>query len=252
MRGDLGLDWEGSLLSDRTPAHSSRLVGLAGAALLQCGFFLLFLMSMPILTRPVEQGRELVFTLPRIVPAKPTPMSSNGPTRQPRASAPLPVTPLALPAIPPAFVQPDLKSFGQAFNNCAPESYQSLPPEQKALCLRPSEGAKIALVPDIMGTPSHVKDEAYWAAGLAHKQSNVLLPCQISITTRTIQGTASNHGVSLGCIASLLAKEKLTDPRSWPIYETDQLATGDFHAIEQAYDEWHKEHPDAAMASSGK
>ena len=47
------------MLTVRAPARFSQLTGAAGALLLQGGFVLLFLYSMPQISRPIETGREL-------------------------------------------------------------------------------------------------------------------------------------------------------------------------------------------------
>jgi len=36
------------------------------------------------------------------------------------------------------------------------------------------------------------------------------------------------------------------DPRTWPVYQTGQLPPEDFYKIEQAYTQWHKDHPGKA------
>ena len=46
----------------------------------------------------------------------------------------------------------------------------------------------------------------------------------------------------LVCLASKFADGSLADPRTWPIYETKQLALIEFYKIDQAYDAWNKEH----------
>jgi hypothetical protein len=89
-----------------------------------------------------------------------------------------------------------------------------------------------------------VKDEAHWEAELARKQSPPWLPC-----FGPINGVPS---INFVCVAAMMAKSELTDPRSWPIYETKQLAPEDFYKIEQAYDAWHKDHPDPAMTARQK
>jgi hypothetical protein len=92
-----------------------------------------------------------------------------------------------------------------------------------------------------MGTPNHVKDEAYWDAQLAHKKSPPWLPCTITMITPV--GPAM--GFSPLCLLAMASEGKLDDPREWPVYATRKLAPADFYKIEQAYDAWHKTHPAA-------
>jgi hypothetical protein len=152
------------LLSRNSPVRSSRLAGAAGALLLQGGLLLLFLSSMPAFRPPLATGRELILRLPRLIHPTPAP-SRTAPRTQtqvlPLAPLPLPQTGPALAPAPPAIL-PGLKNFGQALNGCAPESYASLPPDQKARCPRPGAGVAIQELPNLMGSPSPAKDEALW------------------------------------------------------------------------------------------
>jgi hypothetical protein len=222
------------LLSTEFPRtrRSSRLAGAAGALLLQGGFVLLFLSSMPNVRPPRDLGRELTVIL-RPMP-KPVPPSA-APTRAGLKSAtpliqsiPQLVAPAARTA-PPAAI-PDIQNFGQALNGCALERYNSLTPDRRARCPRPGEGVAIQEEPNLMGAPSHVKDEAYWQAEWAREKSPIWLPC-------------TGGFIDFICLAQKIANGSLADPRTWPIYETKQLAPGDFYKIEQAYDAWNKEHP---------
>jgi hypothetical protein len=214
------------------------LAGAAGALLLQGGLLLLFLASMPTIVAPLAPGRDLVFTLPRVRPLPALPQAPARASARPLVSRPAPSAQAPTPRIvPPQAAIPGLKDFGQALNGCAPEQYRNLPPDQQTRCRRPGEGARIAEAPDIMGTQSHVKDEAHWEAELARKQSPVWLPC-----FGPINGIPS---INFVCVAAMMAEGELTDPRSWPLYQTKQLARGDFYKIEQAYDAWHKDHPGA-------
>jgi hypothetical protein len=211
------------------------LAGAAGALVLQGGFLLMFLASMPALRPPPELGRELDLILPRFRPLPPRPPSQpQGALGSVTVTPPLFLAPpnmpgnaLTRPILPAA---PGIGTFGQALNGCAPEKYSSLPPDQQARCPRPGAGVAIQEVPNLMGSPSHVKDEAHWQAEWAREKSPVWLPC-------------TGGFINFICLAQKIANGSLTDPRTWPIYETKQLAPGDFYKIEQAYDAWHKEHP---------
>lgn len=91
--------------------------------------------------------------------------------------------------------------------------------------------------PDLMGRPSRVKNEAIWQAELARAHSPALLPCL--------------GGLDVMCMLMKIADGSLSDfgdPKTWPIYQTKQLPPEDFYKIEQAYAEWHKDHPAPAPA----
>jgi hypothetical protein len=140
----------------------------------------------------------------------------------PRAAGP------AIPAMPPAAI-PGIKNFGQSLFDCAPEQYASLPPDRRARCPRPGDGVVIQDAPNLMGAPSHVKDEARWQAELARKKSPFALPCF--------------GGTDLLCLIETASNGSFTDPHTWPIYETKQYPPEDLYKLEQAYDAWHQAHP---------
>ena len=148
------------------PARSSRLAGAAGALLLQGGFLLLFLASMPALRPPPEIGRELSLLLPRFRPAPSPPRQPQGTPGPVTVTRPLVLAPPNMPSnaltypLQPAL--PGIGAFGQALNNCAPEKYSSLPPDQQARCPRPGAGVAIQELPNLMGTRPEAKDEAFW------------------------------------------------------------------------------------------
>ena len=224
----------------RAPARSSRLAGAAGALLLQGGFLLMFLASMPVLRPPPQIGRELSVILPRFHPALPQPSRLEGLPGLVTVTPPLFLAPnmpsnaLTRPVLP---VAPGIATFGQALNNCAPEKYSSLPPDQQARCPRPGAGVAIQEFPNLMGSPS-VKDEAYWQAEWAREKSPPWLPCTTSV--------GGGPGFSFLCLGAKILDGSLTDPRTWPVYEIKHLAPNELYKIEEAYDAWHKEHPVAA------
>jgi hypothetical protein len=147
------------------PARSSRLAGAAGALALQGGFLLMFLASMPALRPPPQIGRELSLILPRFHPALPQPSRREGLPGPVTVTPPLFLAPnmpsnaLTRPVLPAA---PGIATFGQALNNCAPEKYSSLPPDQQARCPRPGAGVAIQELPNPLGPPRTAKDEALW------------------------------------------------------------------------------------------
>lgn len=230
----------------QTPARSSRLAGAAGALLLQGGFLLMFLASMPALRPPPELGHELNLILPRLRPPSSSPQRPQGVPGPVTVTPPLFLAPpnipsnaLTRPILPAA---PGIATFGQALNGCAPEKYSSLPPDQQARCPRPGEGMAIQEAPNLMGSPSHVKDEAHWANTFAHERSPLLLP-----------GASQNgFGISVGIDSDgkgtgLAAQGAFNSPENFPLYDIKQYGRGDFYKIEQAYDAWNKEHPDKVV-----
>jgi len=130
-----------------------RFAGVAGALLLQGGFLFLFLYSMPQITRPIEAAREMIFVLHR--PPPPAPVLPEPRALPSPGVSPLPESPpvISIPALgaPPAAL-PDLRGFGQALNDCAPEKYGSLTPELKARCPKPGAGVAIQELPKFFGS----------------------------------------------------------------------------------------------------
>jgi hypothetical protein len=56
-------------------------------------------------------------------------------------------------------------------------------------------------------------------------------------------------GLDVLCLLEKIADGSLgdmADPRTWPHYEVQQLPPEDFQKIEDAYNAWHKAHPDHA------
>jgi hypothetical protein len=207
------------------------LAGAAGALLLQGGFVFLFLYSMPNFRPPRDLGRELILILrpmPRPVLRPAAPAARIAPVAPVIQNTPGTVVPFA-PAAPPPAV-PGISNFGQALNGCALEKYNSLTPEQRARCPRPGAGVAIQELPNLMGTPSHVKDEAHWEEEWAHEKAPEHNPCMAQVLCYLAM-IATGHG------------GELIDPRKWPHYEIDQLPPEDFYKVEQAYNAWHKEHP---------
>jgi hypothetical protein len=182
-----------------------RFAGAAGALLLQGGFLVLFLYSMPQFSRPIEVARELTFILHRPPPPVPAPvLPTPGVITALPAPAPQVQTPNAL-ATPPAAL-PDLRNFGQALNDCAPERYASLPPERQARCPKPGAGAPMGDT----ATNILAKDEAHWQTEFAHEQSPLWLPCTFA------DGRIA--GINFYCLGVMAAKGTLTDKDNWPVY----------------------------------
>ncbi|HET7084640.1 MAG TPA: hypothetical protein VFI23_07715 [Rhizomicrobium sp.] len=146
----------------------------------------------------------------------------------------------------PAFVPPngsaaspappsDLSALGRAVFGCAPEHYAELSPEDRAHCPKPGEGLA-SQPPDLMGGPSHVKDNVRWANALAHKQSPLELPGGLLFPL-----------VALGAVLDGSISERSSafrDPEKWPTYtDAGKLMPRDLHDQERTYDAWHRDHP---------
>jgi hypothetical protein len=225
--------------SVRDRLKRDHLAGGVLALLVQAGFLLLMLLSPSHSTRPASQAREiLLFFPPPAVPA-PSTIDARGPRRKriapfdmlpvpPIASAPVAASPLAPPS--------DLAGFGQALFGCAPEHYADLTPDQRAHCPKPGEGLANKEQPDLMGMPSHVKDNARWANAMAHKQTLPMLP-----------GGMLFPLVALGAVLDGSISEPhsaFRDPEQWPS-ERDprQFMPRNLDEQEHIYDAWRKDHP---------
>jgi len=212
-----------------------RLTGFCLALLIQAGFVSLLIWSRPAFVRPAPVANELMMVLPPLAP-EPAPRPLHGFVTAPSApAARFTLAPKsASPDVPPLSA---IQGFGQALNGCAPESYDKLPPEQRAACASRARGmaALAPREPDLMGRPSRVKNEALWQAELARARSPALMPCM--------------GGLDVMCVLMKMADGSLSDfgdPKTWPIYQTKQLPPEDFYKIEQAYADWHKDHPGTA------
>jgi hypothetical protein len=222
--------------------RSDRFTGALFAILVQAGFLALLILSRSPAPTPEKLSRELTLFLPRLA----TPPPPRPATRPAPGSAP-PQTPVR--AFPPAVIAPapsapsteQLRSLGQSLLGCAPETWSSQTPDQRARCPRPGEGVAIQDAPNLMGTRSQVKDEAHWEAELARKKSPMWVPC----TTAADKPHGAAVGFSPLCLLAMASEGALTDPRDWPVYETNRLTPEDFYKIEQAYDAWHKANPKA-------
>ena len=225
--------------SVRDRLKRDHLVGGVLALLVQAGFLLLVLLSPPHSTRPASLAREtLLFFPPPAVPA-PSTIDAREPRRERIApSATPPVPPIASPPVTASPMAPlsGLAGFGQALFGCAPEHYADLTPDQRAHCPKPGEGLANKEQPDLMHTPSHVKDNARWANAMAHKQTLPMLP-----------GGMLFPLVALGAVLDGSISEPnsaFRDPEQWP----NERDPGQFmpHSLdeqERIYDAWRKDHP---------
>jgi hypothetical protein len=212
------------------------LVGGVLAMLVQAGFLLLVL-SPPHSSRPASQAHETLLFFPP--PVAPSTIDARGPRRKrnapidsllvpPTASPPVAVLPL----VPPS----DLAGFGQALFGCAPEHYADLTPDQRAHCPMPGEGLANKEQPDLMGMPSHVKDNVRWANAMAHKQ-----------TLRMMPGGLLWPLVALGAVLDGSISEPhsaFRDPEQWPNErDPSQFMPHTLDEQERIYDAWRKDHP---------
>ena len=210
-----------------------RLTGFCLALIIQVGFVTLLLWSWPVFVRPPPAASELMMVLPPPLVPEPVSPAPRGAAMAPSAPA-AKIIPAPRKTSPDAPPLPAIQGFGQALNGCAPEIYDRLPPEQRAACA--SRTRDMAAIPprepDLMGKPSRVKNEVIWQAELARAHSPALMPCM--------------GGLDVMCVLMKMADGSLSDygdPKTWPIYQTRQLPPEDFYKIEQAYAEWHKDHP---------
>ena len=227
------------LSSARERLKPDHLVGGALALLVQAGFLLLVLLPPSHSTRPASPTRETLLFFPPPAARTPSTIDARGPRRKrivpsralavpPIASPPVAASPLVSPS--------DLAGFGQALFGCAPEHYAELMPEQRAHCPKPGEGLANKEQPDLMGVPSHVKNNARWANAMAHKQ-----------TLRMMPGGLLWPLVALGAVLDGSISEPhsaFRDPEQWP----NERDPGQFmpHRLdeqEHIYDAWRKDHP---------
>jgi hypothetical protein len=162
-----------------------RLAGVTIAVLLQMGFVIIFIYSLPLITPAKRISREITFLLPRLrEAAKPALNTRSG---KPSPSPPLATQPLTVPPIflPPVITPPatDLQTFGNALFGCAPENLSKLTPEQRSHC------GLLAAIPRDKDTvrepPSLVKDLPRRQAELAARNTPARVPC-ITLKTQTL------------------------------------------------------------------
>ncbi len=171
--------------------------------------------------RPVPPMRAPEQPLPRMI-VPPAAVASPAPGDRAMNVAPAP--PITLEGI------------GRALFGCAPERYADLPPDERARCPKPGEGMAGNQAPDLMGGPSHVKDNSRWANAMAHRQ-----------TVRMLPGGLFFPLVALGAVLDGSITEPnsaFRDPEQWP-NERDprQFMPRSLHEQERVYEAWRKDHP---------
>lgn len=184
--------------------------GGAALALLVQTLFLWALLFATVQHSVRTSGRETILILHPTPPASPSTIDARGEVGVhpvPRSVASVPFSPL-----PRSIPQADLRAFGQALFDCAPEKYALLSLEDRKHCPKPGEG--LALNPPLVlpgEERSHVRDNARWANALAHKQSPILLPGGILFPLATLGAVLD------GSIAE--RSSAFRDPEQWGTYK---------------------------------
>jgi hypothetical protein len=203
--------------------------------LVQAGFLLLMLLPPSHSTRPASPAREtLLFFPPRVAPST---IDARAPRRK-RIAPTLAVSPIVSPPVAASPLAPPsgLAGFGQALFGCAPEHYADLTPDQRAHCPKPGEGLASKEQPDLMGAPSHVKDNARWANAMAHKQTLPMLPGGMLFPLVAL-GAALDGSISE-------PNSAFRDPEQWPSErDPSQFMPHNLNEQERIYDAWQKNHP---------
>ena len=162
-----------------------RLIGATIAVLLQAGFVVIFIYSLPLIVPVKRLPHEIAFFLPPLREAvKPDSRSRRG---RPSPSPPAATPPLAVPPIvmPPGASPSatDLQGFGNALFGCSPENLNNLTPEQRSHC------SGLAAIPrdknGIAEPRSLVKDLPRREAELAARNTPARVPC-VELRTRTL------------------------------------------------------------------
>jgi hypothetical protein len=215
-------------------ARYSRIQG-AGLALLVQGLFLWALLFATVRHSERVIERETILLFHPTPPAQPRTIDARegaGVRPAPSRAAPAPFSPMPQ-SVPQSIPQADLRAFGRALLNCAPEKYANLGSEERKHCPKPGEGLAMNPPPDLLnGDHSHVKDNARWANALAHKQSPRLLPGGMLFPLATLGAILD------GSIAE--RSSAFRDPEKWPVYD-DAATSQSPHDGERGYDAWRKD-----------
>jgi hypothetical protein len=206
-------------------------------ALLVQASFLLPVFFSPSHSVRTEVEKETLLLLPPLVPPKPTTIDARAPRTLSTARpvvlpSPSPAPVMLAPLAPPS----GIAGFGRSLFGCAPEHYADLPPDERAHCPKPGKGMAVNQPPDLMGGPSHVKDNSRWANAMAHKQ-----------TLRMLPGGLLFPLVALGAVLDGSISEPnsaFRDPEQWPNeWDPRQFMPHSLHEQERDYDAWRKDHP---------
>jgi len=208
--------------------------GAVLALLVQAGFLLPFLLSSQHPAPLRGPARETILLLHPLPQTAPRSIDARGAVLHRAPPVAMPILPNIAP---PALAPPSgIAGFGRSLFGCAPEHYADLPPDEKVHCPKPGEGMVGNQPPDLMGGPSHVKDNPRWANAMAHKQTLPMLP-----------GGMLFPLVALGAVLDGSISEPnsaFRDPEQWP-NERDprQFMPHSLHDQERIYDAWRKDHP---------
>jgi len=118
------------------------------------------------------------------------------------------LAPPVLPTVPVAPSPDAIQGFGQALNNCAPENYSNLSEDQRTKCQRPGAGVTVQQAPNLLGGPSNVKDNDYWAAQLAARNT----PARVDCTHLETQGLGPGHDATTVFVDPLCVLNHLHQP----------------------------------------
>lgn len=211
-----------------------RAQGAVLALLVQASFLLMVLLSPSRLAPPHNPARETILLLHPLPKIPSQTIDARGAALRRPAPMQIPILPNFAP---PVLAPPSgIIGFGRSLFGCPPERYADLPPDEKAHCPKPGEGLAVNQPPDLMGGPSHVKDNPRWANAMAHKQTLPMLP-----------GGMLFPLVALGAVLDGSISEPnsaFRDPEQWP-NERDprQFMPHSLHEQERIYDAWRKDHP---------
>jgi hypothetical protein len=118
--------------------------------------------------------------------------------QQPKTTGPPPAPALAPPA-----PTPDITGLGRALNDCAPENWTNLSPDDRARCPgvlhRPDESVMIE-------PRSHVKDPARREVEIAAKNTPGRIPCTRVETVMTPSGGVAVPMLDPGCAAKVASE----------------------------------------------
>jgi hypothetical protein len=219
----------------------TRFLGATLALLVQAALIAATLLSLTPVFLPRPAPRETTLWLPSLPRPTPKPVlrmiDARGAPQSPVMTAPAAPPPNLSPQAPqtaPGADTSSLQAFGRALFGCAPERYAALSPEERAHCPKPGEGLAYQ-PPDLLGGPSHVKNNPRWANALAHKQSQLFLPGGLLFPL------VAAMAVLDGSITE--RSSAFRDPGKWPSYvDPGTLMPKDLNDQERNYEAFHKDH----------
>ncbi len=223
----------------------TRFLGATLALLVQAALIAATLLSLTPVFLPRPAPRETTLWLPSLPRPTPKPVlrmiDARGSPRSRVTIAPAIVAPpIRSPQAPSSQTAPgadaaSLQAFGRTLFGCTPERYAALSPEERAHCPKPGGGLAYQ-PPDLLGDPSHVKNNPRWANALAHKQSPLFLPggllFPLVAAMAVLDGSVTERSSAF------------RDPEKWPSYvDPAQLMPKDLHDQERSYEAFRRDHP---------